>query len=202
MTTPAPKTGGFFNNPWTKGLGIGGLGGLAGLFGGMGIGNEGGALSWLTGRPGGFEHFKNFSPEQEDIINKILGRLGGLNEESMDYLHQILSDNPELMKQFEAPALRQFQEQIVPGLAERFTQAGARSSSGFNQALAQQAGSLSERLAAMRAGLKNQALQGVFNFGKFGLSPLQTNFYRPGEQGLLGSLASGFGSALGMGAFL
>lgn len=155
---------------------------------------------FLFGKKGGWEGFENFTPEQRAILDKILGGLGGINEQGMNYLSQILSDDPELMKQFEAPYLRQFNEQIVPGIAERFTQAGARNSSGFNQAIAQQAGSLSERLAAMRAGLKQNALEGAFGYNKFGLAPRRTNFWDQGNQGFLGSMGQGLGYGLGMGA--
>lgn len=69
------------------------------------------------------------------------------------YIQDILSQNPEMMQQFEAPYMRQFKEQIVPDLAQRFASGGALSSSAFNQSMGQAASSLSERLAAMRANL-------------------------------------------------
>jgi len=78
------------------------------------------------------------------------------------YIQDILSQNPEMMQQFEAPYMRQFREQIVPDLAQRFASGGSLSSSAFNQSMGQAASSLSERLAAMRANLgmtaANQAL--------------------------------------------
>ena len=69
------------------------------------------------------------------------------------YIMDILSQNPEMMQQFEAPYMRQFREQIVPDLAQRFASGGSLSSSAFNQSMAHEAGSLSERLAAMRSNL-------------------------------------------------
>ena len=114
------------------------------------------------------QKFQTLSHEQKSVLKDLLkhpninmSKFGvekqPLYQEGGDYLSKILSQDPEMMKQFEAPMQREFNEQIVPGLAEQFSGMGARSSSGFNQAMGQQAGSLAERIAAMRAGLGMQA---------------------------------------------
>lgn len=62
---------------------------------------------------------------------------------------------------------RQFQQQTVPGLAERFTSAGGQRSSAFRQQLGQAGSDLASRLAALQAehnvgqqqaGMQNQGL--------------------------------------------
>ena len=75
-----------------------------------------------------------------------------------DFLTQLFSGSPEATQRFEAPALRQFHEQIVPQIAERFAGVGALSSSGFQQALSHAGGDLSERLAALRGNMQLGAL--------------------------------------------
>lgn len=95
--------------------------------------------------------FKDLFKHPDNYLTPIQNQ--PLYGEGSEYLHKIISQDPEMMKQFEAPMMRQFNEQIVPNVAERFSGVGARGSSGFNQAMAHEAGSLSERIAAMRANL-------------------------------------------------
>jgi hypothetical protein len=82
---------------------------------------------------------------------------GSAQNQGMDYLRSLISQDPKMMQQFEAPAKRQFSEEIMPQISERFAGLGALNSSGFQQSLAQAGASLSERLAALRGGLGMQA---------------------------------------------
>lgn len=89
-----------------------------------------------------------------------------LYQQGSGFLQGILSQDPEMMKQFEAPAMRQFNEEIVPGIAERFSGAGARSSSAFNQSMGQASAGLAERIAAMRAQLGLGAAGQALNYAQ------------------------------------
>ena len=109
--------------------------------------------------------------DQQHQLHDIFKRLhmpsteqNPLYQQGSGYLSRILSQDPEMMRQFEAPALRQFNEQIVPQIAERFAGMGALSSGAFNQTMGQEAGSLAERLAQMRAGLGMQAQQQALGY--------------------------------------
>jgi hypothetical protein len=75
------------------------------------------------------------------------------------YLQRMMSQDPQLMEQFEAPYRREFQEQTVPGIAERFTGLDAQRSSAFQQTMGQAGASLMERLASLRGGLGLEAAQ-------------------------------------------
>lgn len=126
------------------------------------------------------------------------------------YLQKIISQDPELMKQFEAPAMRQFNEQIVPGIAERFSGMGAQNSSAFQQTMGQAGSGLSERLAAMRAGLGMDAAQQLYGYSQLpGQQKLQEQNLTNQRMGLaLGTNpyemwgtegTSGLGSGIGAG---
>lgn len=148
------------------------------------------------------------NPQQLQLLQQILGGLtgqgggGGPLGEGFDYLSQILSGDPEALKEFEAPYMRQFQEQTVPGLAERFSSlgSGAQGSSAFGQALGSAGAGLSENLAAMRGGLKQNALSQLMNFSQMGMGAQPFAYqHTPARPGFFGSLMPGIGSGIGMG---
>jgi hypothetical protein len=132
-------------------------------------------------------------------------------QQGSNWLQQILSGSPEAFSAFEAPYKRQFQEETVPGLAERFagmgTGAGGMSSSGFNQAMAHEAGTLSENLAAMRGQMQQGAVGQALGYAEqpFSnqMSMLQLrpheNYYQQGSPGLMGYLGGMAGQAMGGG---
>lgn len=170
-------------------------------------------MSFLFGSKGKTRQLPTMSPEQMDFFRNFLSQLGGAGAggfgESMDYLRGLVSGDPESMRAFEAPYLRQFQEQTVPALTERLTGLGAGGgrASGAAQVLGQAGQSLQEKLASLRAGLQGQAAQqlmGTYMQGAglgIGARPFGYQ-YEPGREGLFGSLAGGvgqgFGSGLGM----
>jgi hypothetical protein len=142
------------------------------------------------------------SPEQMNILNSMLSQMQGPMSQGFGNLSQILSGSPEAFKAFEAPAMRQFNEQIVPGIAERFSGigSGAQGSSAFGQTLGQAGAGLSENLAAMRANLQQNAMGQLSNMLGMGLGarPFE-NVYQPAHRdyGLLGSMMPGIGAGIG-----
>lgn len=118
--------------------------------------------------------FETLSPQQEGLQNQLIqmlapllqqGQIGKqpLFQQGQNYLQNLLQGDENSFKRFEAPFMRQFNEEIIPQLAEKFAGLGAGSSSGFQQALGQAGAGLSERLAQLRSGLQfgavNPALQ-------------------------------------------
>jgi len=73
------------------------------------------------------EQVSNFTPGQQSALDQALKGFqgGGGIESALRYFQDLLSDNPDAMKAFEAPAMRQFNEQIIPNIAERFSGQGA-----------------------------------------------------------------------------
>jgi hypothetical protein len=175
--------------------------------------------------PKGFSSFSTGTKGQSALLQQLLGQLRGQNtniqqnplfQQGSNYLQQLLSGDPQSTASFEAPAMRQFNEQIIPGLAERFSGlgAGSQSSSAFQQALGQAGAGLSENLQALRSGLQFGALPNALGFSQQpisnyqglaglglgtqmkGFAPKQPNFL----QQLISALAGGagqFGGTLG-----
>jgi len=163
-----------------------------------------GMFDFFTGSPAEYEQVSNLTPsqlkQQKQLQAAGKGRgAGGAFGESADYWRDILSNDPAAFQAFEAPQQRQFNEQIIPDLAEQFAGmgAGGLSSSGFRNAAVGAGTDLSERLASMRAGLRQNAASNLFNVGQAGLQQhsqyQQTN---PGSQGFLSNVASGIGAAI------
>lgn len=143
------------------------------------------------------------TPQQQNLSNQLYSGLTGgqSNIPGLNYIQQLLSDNPEAFASYEAPALRQFNQQIVPGIAEQFSGMGmgAQGSSAFQQQLASAAGRLSQDLAAQRANLRQGAfsqLQGLYGQA---MQPQFQSFVQP-QYGAISPLLGAFGGGLGYGA--
>src|SRR5271154_6092913 len=97
---------------------------------------------WLFGSSDTFEKLETGTKEQQELHNSIIaqamgmqGQGGGYNL-AQNYFNSFLGDNQQqAFNQFSQPYLQQFQEQMLPQIAERFAGRGALSSSGFGQSL-------------------------------------------------------------------
>lgn len=182
-----------------------------------------GVGNFLFGKPEKMQKVSSLTKPQRGYQNAILGQLqqmlqgGGANisqnplyQQGSNYLQNLLSGSPQSTAAFEAPAMRQFNEEIIPGIAERFSGlgAGAQSSSAFQQALGQAGAGLSERLQALRSGLQfggaqqalgyaQQPVSNLAGLSGFGLQPSFQNLLRPQTHGLLGGLLGGASSGIG-----
>jgi len=171
--------------------------------------------------PAGYQKIPTMTRGQSGFLQQLLSQLSGQNanigqnplfQQGSNYLQQLLSGSPESSAAFEAPAMRQFNEQIIPGLAERFSGmgAGAQSSSAFQQALGQAGAGLSENLQALRSGLQfgglghalgysQQPISNLQGLGGLGLGS-QAFGYAPKQQGFLKQLLSALAGGVGQGA--
>jgi hypothetical protein len=155
-----------------------------------------GAENLLMGTPEKHERKSTLLPEQEALLDQLTNAgqnrgAGGAFGESADYYRDLLSNDPELLQQFNAPEMRRFNEQTIPGLAEQFAGMGSGnlSSSGFRNAAVGAGTDLQERLGAIRANLRQNAAQGLTNIGQMGLGNYsQDVMTEQGSQGLLSSL--------------
>lgn len=166
-------------------------------------------MGFWTGSPAKRENVSNLRPEQEGLygqaVNAGKGRgAGGAFGDVADYYRNNLSDNPADFAAFAAPALRQYNQDIVPGISEQFAGmgAGGLSSSGFRNAQIQGATDLSERLGALRANLRQASAAGLQGIGEVGLRSYSQNMEtQPGSEGFLapaiGALGTAAGSAIG-----
>jgi len=155
--------------------------------------------------PAGYKQLSTMNKGQRGLLQQLLGGLQGqssniqqspLFQQGSSFLQNLLSGSPEATAAFEAPYMRQFNEQIVPGLAERFSGlgAGAQRSSAFSQALGAAGAGLNENLASLQQqyNLQNrgfdQNLLGML-LGQ-GSQPSFENLFRPREAGFLENSAN------------
>ncbi len=179
-------------------IGKGATGGITGAGAGFAMGGPPGAfVGGAMGLLGGFgdggkkEKVKNYDPynqEQRNYSNQLLEGAQGQQANVLNYLNSILSDNPELMEQFENPMMQQFQRKTLPGIAERFAGMNAGSSSALNQTLGEAGNDLQMNLANHRAQLKQFALQHLLGMGQTGLKGELKPYIKGGSPSLTSQL--------------
>lgn len=134
----------------------GGLGGLGGLLGGSKSGR-----GFLMGDPGGQQQFPRFTPEQQSTMSELLQQ----GKQNTDF------------SGIENLARKNFTEQTIPGLAERFTSmGGGQHSSAFQGALGGAGSDLEAQLAALKPRFGMQQLG-------MGLQPSFESAYKPATPG-------------------
>ena len=117
------------------------------------------------------EKVPTMTKEQQSVLSNLMqmlssqGQLGQEYGQALGGLQEMMDPSASSYQRFEAPYLQQFEEQTVPGIAERFAGAGAQggalSSSGFGQALGAAGSQLQTQLAGMKSGLQQQALRDI-----------------------------------------
>jgi hypothetical protein len=163
------------------------------------------------GDEGEAEQLPLHTKEQQSALKNYFNNGGVENsplyQSGSSYLQHLLSGSPNATAEFNAPYLQQFQQQIIPGLSERFagmgTGAGSLNSSAFNQTLAQAGTGLQSTLAQLRQQLMGQASQQALGYAQQPYSNLfnalnirpYENIYKPATSGAGQSLLSGAGGA-------
>ena len=164
-------------------------------------------MDFLFGSDPEMVQTSRFTPQQERAFGQFWDNpinQSPLYRSGSNWLQNILSGSPEAFQAFEAPLMNQFNEQIVPAIAERFGAiAGNRGSSGLSNSLAQAARGLSTDIAGVRAGLQQGAAGQALNYAQqpysnmlsgFGIQSFENN-ERPGREGLISPILSGIGAA-------
>ncbi len=167
------------------------------------------------------KHGSTQSGTQISFIENLLKQLGGMKggggqdimqnpqyQQGQEYLNSLFND-PEFFNKFEAPMQRQFNEQTVPDLANRFAaqgSGGSLGSTGFRNQLAREGSNLQTNIAAMRGGMQqqgaNQALQyaqqpsqNYMQMLQSALTPYQNTYQGPSTGPWSGIAAQGIGMA-------
>jgi len=159
---------------------------------------------FLFGKPETNEQVSRYAPWQEQMMQQM-------GQQGQAGLQNILQ-NPLDSKAMEDEAMRQYQQQIIPGLMQTLSAsptAGLQRSSAFGQQLSSAGTDLATRLAALRAQVaqQQQSLQsGIYsNMLGQGTQQMFDVAHRPATSGLVGSLAGamlpGFGSNLATSLF-
>lgn len=135
------------------------------------------------------------------MLQQMMQPGGGLNAANQ-YDQSLLGQGQEAFNQFSSPYLQQFEQKILPQIAERFAGMGALSSSGFGQALGGATSDLQSNLAQLFSQLQGQAAerqQGQFqNLSQIGLGYQPFSYQQQeGSAGMLAPLLGGIGTAIG-----
>lgn len=195
----------FFTNPYL-------IGALGGGLAGLGLPSLFSSKSKSQpGVPEGYEQYSlpTMGGGQQDIYNLLSTQFKGGAGDVYQRLFGLAQGDQGQFAQMEAPALRQFQQQIAPQIAQRYAGSGIGASSGMQNALASAGGNLAENLQANRMNLMQQSIRDVLGLGEH-LLGTQTQQYglvkkdNPLNQlmQLLGVVGSGAASGLAMGAML
>ena len=128
-----------------------------------------GLYDFFMGTPESVERIPRYSPEQNDILNKMMSGLG---------------ENPDrqFFSSFEQPLMSQYQNEIVPHLKEVLPQG-----SGLEQQLAKAGTSLQERLGEQRGRMGLEAA----------MMQRDTPVFRPSQEGALSAFGKGFSGVAG-----
>lgn len=145
-------------------------------------------MDFLFGKRSKKKNKPIYNPQQEDLLNQILGSLQGPLGSGLQNLQNILGGDEESFQAFERPARRAFEQQTLPTIAERFTGEfgeGSQRSSAFGQALGTAGRELEENLMSQRMGLQSGALGQLLSLLGPALSPRQHQYKRPRKPGFL-----------------
>lgn len=143
--------------------------------------------TFLFGNEGRIEKTPRFRPSQESMFNQ-LGQMGmqGLQQTPLDFAP------------IEQREVSRYKQQTIPTIMERFaSRPGNLGSSAMQGALAQGAGDLGERLAALRSNYNLQARNQLMNMLGMSLTPQDELVFQPGSSGFLGQAAPGVAQGLG-----
>lgn len=147
-----------------------------------------------------YEQIDRFNPQQKDLLGGITKGAAGAMPSGMELIQKYLSGDPSAFRAFEAPYQRQFKEEILPEIGNRYAGMGSGgnlSSSAFQQSLAGAGTALSEKLASLHGGLQMNALDKLQGLAGLGLTPEFETVGSPGDPGFWGSMAPAFGQVGG-----
>lgn len=183
-------------------------------------------LETLFGSPS--KQGSTFNPNQLSLIDQIIQQVKGMGNQDItqnqsyqsgqNWINDLFNDE-NFFQNFEAPLQRQFQEQTVPDLANRFASMGSGGSTGstaFRNQLAREGSNLSTNIGALRGGLQQQGANQALQYGQQPINNFMQmlqqalgqgtqNTQTTATQGLFGPLlgaaaggaAGGYGQALG-----
>jgi len=150
--------------------------------------------SFLFGGGEGVMQTPTMTGGQMQLLEQLISQAQKGAGTSFDFLSRLLAGDEELMSSLEAPAIRGFEEQIAPGIAERFTSmgAGARGSSGFQQQIASAGSRLAQSLGEQRTERRMSALDQMLQQvqAPLGYQPY-TQSYLPRQPGFLENFLTG-----------
>ncbi len=139
----------------------------------------GSAYSASQSKGDSFKKKSMYDKNQKAIYGNMTDMAQGLQgpaNQAISQLQEMMNPDSQAYQNFAAPHMRQFQEQTLPGIAEHFAGGGALSSSGFGQALSSAGAGLQEKLASLKSGLQQSALEKILEmYGKMSQNSLNAS---------------------------
>lgn len=157
-------------------------------------------LDFMFGRGAKTKTKPIYTPEQESLLNQLLGGLQQQVPQGLQNLQNILGGDQASMDAFQAPARRDFAQKTLPTIAERFTGLfgeGSQRSSAFGQALGTAGRELEENLSATRMGMQGDAFSQLLSLLGPATAPRKFQYQRPRQPGFLESMGAGAAQGIG-----
>jgi hypothetical protein len=176
---------------------------------------------WEEGREPSWQKVSNYDRGQQRTLRNTSNAQNQLArggyKDAIGLLQDYLNPNSDVYKNFEKPYIQQFEQETLPGIAERFAggnaMGGGLMTSGFGQSLGAAGANLQAQLAQMKEQYRRQSINDLLQQynqltnQSLGARPFE-NVYDPGTQGQLGfggkilenigvGAASAFGGPLG-----
>lgn len=143
---------------------------------------------FLFGADPKYKQLSTQTPQQQALSQQLLRGLSPGLGGGLGYLSDLYSNDPSTIQRMQQPYLQQFEQQIVPGIAERFSSLGGQNSSAFRNALLNAGSTLESQLAQQREGMKMQGLSPLLSYFNQGMAPSFENLGYGEQQGLIPSL--------------
>lgn len=169
---------------------------------------------WLWGSPTKIKKEQIYTPTQMqglDVLGGGLAGEGGGIQQLLQMLMPYLQGGPENFKKFAEPYQQQFQDEVLPGIAEQFAgygggMGGGLSSSGFGQALGGASRGFNRDLAQMYEQLRFGAGGQISNlmqqmFGAqpyaYGVQQASPGMFSTGVSSFLRGMGQAAGAGMG-----
>jgi len=157
------------------------------------------------GSGGGYERVPTKTPEQQKLLNQNIKQAQDLQQggykDAIGLLQQYLDPNSDVYKNFEKPYLQEFEQQTLPGIANRYAGLNAMGSglmtSGFGQTLGAAGANLQSQLAQMKQQYQRQSINDLLQqYNQLTNSSLGTNTFEntyvpPTEDPLMSLIKTG-----------
>lgn len=180
-------------------------------------------IGGMKGMGGKDEKFgSTYSPQAQGGLNDLLAKIKGMGgapdvtqnpnyQQGQDWLQSMFND-PQFFDKFEAPMQRQFEENTVPDLANRFASmgsGGSLGSTGFRNQLGREGSNLQTNIAAMRGQMQQNAIPQLQQYAQqpfnnimqmYGLGTQPTNNqYQSAQPGFMGNVLGNFAGGASQG---
>lgn len=99
-----------------------------------------------------------YTPQQMQFFQKLMGGVGGGLDQSMNYLQQMAAGDESMFEQMEKPAYTAF-DKMLGQIGSRYSGMGARDSSAYENAMAGAGAEMAENLQAKRAQMQQSAIE-------------------------------------------